>query len=129
MPWEKAWWEIHKDPECCFEQVLEAAPHKTAAVLLFTSYLTNHPNKMGNTYWTLLKNSCDVLLWTPTHEHNSLGRPIKTFIQQLCADTGYHPEDLQSVMIDWDWRQSIITNRPDVLSSNHGQGCLYFTSS
>ena len=29
---EKARWELHKDDTCCFEKVLEAAPHKTAAV-------------------------------------------------------------------------------------------------
>ena len=28
---EKARWEIHKITTCCFEQILEAAPHKTAA--------------------------------------------------------------------------------------------------
>ena len=39
----------------------------------------------------------DVLLWTPTY-----GRPARTYIQQLCEDTGYSPEDLPEAMNDWE---------------------------
>ena len=39
---------------CCFEQFLEAAPHKTATVRPLIPYLTNHPNKLSKTCWTLL---------------------------------------------------------------------------
>ena len=35
-------WELHKNATFCFEQILEAAPHKTAAVEPLTSHLTNH---------------------------------------------------------------------------------------
>ena len=31
-PGEKARWELYKDGTCCLEQVLEAVPHKTAAL-------------------------------------------------------------------------------------------------
>ena len=34
----------------------------------------------------------DVLLWTPTHGHARAGRPARTYIQQLCEDTGCCPE-------------------------------------
>ena len=30
----------------------------------------------------------DVLLWTPSYGRAKVGRPAKTFTQQLCADTG-----------------------------------------
>ena len=30
----------------------------------------------------------DVLLWTPTHSRAKAGRPARTYIQQLCEDTG-----------------------------------------
>ena len=30
----------------------------------------------------------DVLLWTPSHGRAKAGRPARTYIQQLCADTG-----------------------------------------
>ena len=36
----------------------------------------------------------DVLLWTPTHGRANAGRPARTYIQQLCEDTGCYPEDL-----------------------------------
>ena len=34
-------WELHKDAWCCFQQILETAPYKTAAVLPLTAHLTN----------------------------------------------------------------------------------------
>ena len=40
----------------------------------------------------------DVLLWTPTHGHAKAGRPARTYIQQLCEDTGCSPEDLLEAM-------------------------------
>ena len=42
----------------------------------------------------------DVLLWTPTHGHAKAGRPARTYIQQLCKDTGCCPEDLPRAMND-----------------------------
>ena len=36
----------------------------------------------------------NILSWTPTHGHISIGGPAKTYILQLCTNTGYHPEDL-----------------------------------
>ena len=36
----------------------------------------------------------DVLLWTPEYGQSKAGRPARTFIQQLCDDTGCNPEDL-----------------------------------
>ena len=36
----------------------------------------------------------DVVLWTPTHGIAIAGRPSRTYIQQLCEDTGFSPEDL-----------------------------------
>ena len=42
----------------------------------------------------------DVLLWTPTHSRAKAGRPARTYIQQLCEDTGCCPEDLPGAMND-----------------------------
>ena len=42
----------------------------------------------------------DVLLWTPTYGQAKAGRPARTYIQQLCEDTGCSPEDLPEVMND-----------------------------
>ena len=42
----------------------------------------------------------DVLLWTPTYGRAKAGRPARTYIQQLCEDTGCGPEDLPEAMND-----------------------------
>ena len=42
----------------------------------------------------------DVLLWTPTYGRAKVGRPARTYIQQLCEDTGCSPEDLPKAMND-----------------------------
>ena len=36
----------------------------------------------------------DVLLWTPAYGQAKAGRPARTYMQQLCEDTGCSPEDL-----------------------------------
>ena len=48
----------------------------------------------------------DVLLWTPTHGRAKAGRPARTYIQQLCEDTGCCPEDLARAINDREeWRE------------------------
>ena len=48
----------------------------------------------------------DVLLWTPTYGRAKAGRPARTYIQQLCEDTGCCPEDLPRAMNDREeWRE------------------------
>ena len=40
----------------------------------------------------------DVLLWTPTYGRAKAGRPVRTYIQQLCEDMGCSPEDMPEAM-------------------------------
>ena len=50
----------------------------------------------------------DVLLWTPTYGRVKAGRPARTYIQQLCEDTGCSPEDLPEAMNDREkWRERV----------------------
>ena len=50
----------------------------------------------------------DVLLWTPTYGRAKAGRPARTYIQQLCEDTGCNPEDLSEAMYDREkWRERV----------------------
>ena len=50
----------------------------------------------------------DVLLWTPSHGWAKAGRPARTYIQQLCADTGCNPENLPEAMDEWEgWRERV----------------------
>ena len=50
----------------------------------------------------------DVLLWTPTYGRVKAGRPARTFIHQLCEDTGCSPEDLPEAMNAREkWRERV----------------------
>ena len=50
----------------------------------------------------------DALLWTPTHGRAKAERPARTYIQQLCEDTGCSPEDLPEAMNDREkWRERV----------------------
>ena len=50
----------------------------------------------------------DVLLWTPTYGRAKAGRQARTYIQQLCEDTGCSPEDLPEAMNNREkWRERV----------------------
>ena len=50
----------------------------------------------------------DVLLWIPTYGRAKAGRPARTYIQQLCEDTGCCPEDLPRAMNDREeWQERV----------------------
>ena len=43
----------------------------------------------------------DVLLWTPTYGQAKAGRPARTYIQQLCEDTGCNHEERPAGGDEW----------------------------
>ena len=50
----------------------------------------------------------DVPQWAPSYGGTKVGRPARTYIQQLCEDTGCRPENLPGAMNDREkWRESI----------------------
>ena len=50
----------------------------------------------------------DVLLCTPAYGQSKAERPARTYIQQLCEDTGCSPEDLPKAMNDREkWRERV----------------------
>ena len=50
----------------------------------------------------------DVLLWTPAYGLSKAGRPARTYIQQLCDDTGCNLEDQPEAMNDREtWRERV----------------------
>ena len=50
----------------------------------------------------------DVHLWTPAYGQSKARQPARTFIQQLCDDTGCNPEDLPEAMNDREkWRERV----------------------
>ena len=50
----------------------------------------------------------DVLLWTPACGQSRAGRPARTYIRQLCDDTGWNLKDLPEAMNDREtWRERV----------------------
>ena len=67
--------------------------------------LTRHAGHCWRSRDELMSN---VLLWTTTHGRAKARRPVRTYIQQLCEDTGCCPEDLPDAMNDREkWRERV----------------------
>ena len=50
----------------------------------------------------------NILLWTPSHGRAKAGRPARTYLLELCANTGYSLEDILGVMDDRDrWQEKV----------------------
>ena len=68
----------------------------------------------------------DVLLWTPTYGRAKVGRPARTYIQQLCEDTGCSPEDLPEAMNDREkWRKRVRDIRASDDDDDDDQSVLF----
>ena len=99
---EKVSWELCKDALFSFEQILEAAPHKTAVVQPLTSYLINHPSKTNKTWWALLEK------WGWTHKRCSMDSYSWTYQCWLTCKILYSSTMCGSWLIrmDGEWESS-----------------------
>ena len=85
------------------------------SVIYIYIYIVIHPqsvslyyNSSGHCWRSRDELIGDVLLWTPTPGRAKAGRPARTYIQQLCEDTGCCPEDLPEAMNDREkWRERV----------------------
>ena len=73
-----------------FEHILPAVLNKTAVVMPLASHRTNHQSKTTKTRWALTR---DVLQCTPKYGHTIVGRPVKTYIHQVCTDPRFRLDD------------------------------------
>ena len=70
--------------------------------------LVRRTRHAGHSWRSRGEHISDVLLWTPTYGRAKAGRPARTYIQQLCEDTGCSPEDLPEAMNDSEeWRKRV----------------------
>ena len=52
---DKARQSLCQGAVCCFEQILEAAPHKTATLRSLSSHIAKHSSRTNDSYLTLLE--------------------------------------------------------------------------
>ena len=114
-------WMHHMDAKCIEKKVDRKCTRMLRAIL--NKSLKQHPTKQqlyshlplisktiqirwkryAGIYWRS-KNEfkSGVFLWTSSHGRASIGQPTRTYLQQLCTDTGCSLEDLPGVMTDRD---------------------------
>ena len=93
-------WELQKNSRSYLELNLEAIFHETTIVLKTTTHKKRHAG-----HWLRSKDNLisDILVWFLTHGRSSVGWPGRTYLQQLCVDTGRSLEDgLERWMIGTD---------------------------
>ena len=96
---EEAGRKLYKNVESSIKQVLATTPHETPTIRTPCPpsqklYKFDEPDTRGHCWRSKDELISDVLLWTPTHGCARVGRPARTYIQQLCEDTECNPEDL-----------------------------------
>ena len=109
---KEARWQLHKNTASNIEQVLAATPprHPLYAHLppITKTIQVRRTRHAGHCWRSRDKLISDVLLWTPTHARAKARRPARTYIHQLCEDTGCCPEDLPEAMNDREkWRERV----------------------
>ena len=109
---EEAGRKLHKNVESSIKQVLATTPHETPTIRTLAPHHKNYTSSTnrhaGHCWRSKDELISDVLLWTPTHGCARVGRPARTYIQQLCEDTGCNPEDLPEAMNDREkWRETV----------------------
>ena len=111
-PGEKTREELHKNAMYCFEQILEATfPINSCCT---ATYLPSHKRtRYARHCWSKEKFISDVLLWTPTHGHISIGRPPRIYTSSV-----------RTLGVVWGWwitgtdgeRESVCVSGKSVLS-------------
>ena len=81
--------------------LIQEKQHDQTKLRVVEWQLYTYLDKQGRTHkWCTLMD--------PTHGHAKAGRPARTYIQQLCEDTGCCPEDLPEAMNDREkWRERV----------------------
>ena len=122
---EKVWQKLHKNAANNIEQILEATPHKIAAIGPPTTHHKNYPRRIryvGHCWRSKDKLISKILLWTPLHVWAKVGRPARTY-KQLCASTGYSLEDFSGAM---DNRQVLREGQGDPQLAAWHEDALFF---
>ena len=109
---EKARRQLQNNAASNTEQVQEATPpkhqlygHLPPITKTIQVRRTRHAGHCWRSRGELI---IDVPLWTSTYGRSKAGRPARTYIPQLCEDTGCGPEVLPEAMNDREkWREKV----------------------
>ena len=109
---EETWRQLQKNVESNTEQVLATTPTRRQLYghlpPITKTIQVRRARHAGHCWRSKDELVSDVLLWTPTYGQAKAGRPARTYIQQLCEDTGCNPEDLPEAMNDREkWREMV----------------------
>ena len=91
------------------------APHKQQLYGHLPPIQVRRTRHAGHNWRSRDKLISDILQWTPpSHGRIKAGRPSRTYIQQLCADTRCSLEDIPEAMDDREgWRERVRDIRAD----------------
>ena len=96
----------HEKSTSYIEQILEATPLETTAVRPLTPISkTIQVRQTRHAVYCLRSKDefiSDVLQWNPTNSRASVGRLARTYLQQLCVETGCRLEDMPRAIEDRD---------------------------
>ena len=102
------WWTIGRSGERGPGISVLAARHDCIYIPITKTIQVRRTRHAGHCWRSRDELIRDVLLWIPTHGRAKAGRPARTYIQQLCEDTGCCPEDLPRAMNDREeWRERV----------------------
>ena len=110
---EEAGRKLHKNVESSIRQVLadntpQDSNYTDTCPPITKTIQVRRTRHAGHCWRSKDELISDVLLWTPTYGCARAGRPARTYIQQLCEDTGRNPEDLPEAMNDREkWRERV----------------------
>ena len=109
---EEAGRKLHKNVESSIKQDLATTPHETPTIRTLApitkTIQVRRTRHAGHCWRSKDELISDVLLWAPTHGCARVERPARTYIQQLCEDSGCNPEDLPEAMNDREkWRETV----------------------
>ena len=109
-----SWRQLHKNAVSNIEQVLKAKQVRTKQQLyghlphITKTIKVRRTRHAGHCWRSKDELISYILQWSPSNGRAKSGRPGRTYIQQLCTNTGYNLEDLPGAMDDRDgWRERV----------------------
>ena len=110
---EEAIRQLHKNAARQHPTKHQLYGHRTPITKTIQVRRTRHAGHCWRSMDELIR---DVPLWPPTYGRAKAGRQARTYIQQLCENTGCSPEDLPEAMNDWEkWRERVRDIREEEL--------------